>query len=165
MSNFGVLGPRHAKEAWENEPGLIANIKIGSGHANNRYKCNPAIFPSRNQIKSMPFMRMMLCQELEVVASIQSQNHHDSRLPSGNQTWQWKIPGKSPINGGFMGRSSINYKWYMFHCHVWLPEGNFPCPGNDLVAVCCFKPPGTVRWSWNNPPVMLLMLRIWVYEY
>ena len=40
------------------------------------------------------------------------------RLPSGNQTWQWK----SPINGVF--HRIITYKWSIFHCHVvWSPEG------------------------------------------
>ena len=29
------------------------------------------------------------------------------------------------IHGRFeLGKSSIVYKWWIFHCHVWLPEGN-----------------------------------------
>ena len=39
-------------------------------------------------------------------------------LPSGNQTWQWKIP---PMNGGFIRKITDNC--CIFHCHVWLPEG------------------------------------------
>ena len=35
-------------------------------------------------------------------------------------TWQWNIS----IHGGFNGRiGRIVYKWWIFHCHVWLPEG------------------------------------------
>ena len=30
---------------------------------------------------------------------------------------------KSPRNGGFNGK--INYEWWIFHCHVWLPEGKY----------------------------------------
>ena len=30
--------------------------------------------------------------------------------------------GKSDITGGLNGK--VIYKWEMFHCHVWLPEGN-----------------------------------------
>ena len=37
-------------------------------------------------------------------------------LPSGNQTWQWKIP---ELNGSFNGK--IADKWSIFHCQVLLP--------------------------------------------
>ena len=62
---------------------------------------------------------------------------NSNRMPSGNQTWQWKIPR----NGGFyMGKSSNEmvdisyisiYRWSshenppfflgFVHCHVWWP--------------------------------------------
>ena len=31
----------------------------------------------------------------------------------------WETPG---VNGGFHGKIS-QYKWWIFHCHVWVPEG------------------------------------------
>ena len=37
-------------------------------------------------------------------------------LPSGNQTWQWKIP----MNGGF--NRKITDQWSVFHYNVWLPD-------------------------------------------
>ena len=44
-----------------------------------------------------------------------SKNHG---WPSGDQTWQWT---NSRANGSVNGKT--NYIWWMFHCHVWLPEG------------------------------------------
>ena len=47
--------------------------------------------------------------------------------PVSSATW---LAGKSPNwMEVFMGKSLINgYKWSIFHCHVWLPEGRPICP-------------------------------------
>ena len=47
-------------------------------------------------------------------------------LPSGNQNNQIWLAGKSPMNGGFVKK--ITDKWYIFHCHVSLPEGSWQNP-------------------------------------
>ena len=39
-------------------------------------------------------------------------------LPSDNQTWHSELP---ELNGGFNGK--ITCKWWIFHCHVRVPEG------------------------------------------
>ena len=44
-----------------------------------------------------------------------------SELPSGNQTWQWKI---SKLNGGFNRNITCTGPFSIFfHCHVGLQEG------------------------------------------
>ena len=44
--------------------------------------------------------------------------HNEHGIPSGHQTWQWKLP---ELNGGF--RRKITDTWSIFRCHVWLPKG------------------------------------------
>ena len=43
-------------------------------------------------------------------------NHPE--IPSGNQTWQWKCSILSHKWRYFNGK--ITYKWWIFHCHIWL---------------------------------------------
>ena len=42
-------------------------------------------------------------------------------VPFGNQTW---LAGKSHVNGTFNGKIILKWSILIFHCHVWLPEGN-----------------------------------------
>ena len=35
--------------------------------------------------------------------------------------------GKSTFNGAVSGEGHLEYKWWIFHCHVWLPEGSCSC--------------------------------------
>lgn len=54
-------------------------------------------------------------------------------IPSGNQTWQWKIPYKCRLKAGntttkkTWGFLKINFKWwFFFHCRCWFPKGILP---------------------------------------
>ena len=47
---------------------------------------------------------------------------NSSRIPSGNQTWQWKIECKWRFQWWQLSSIIHNESW-IFQCHVWLPEG------------------------------------------
>ena len=64
------------------------------------------------------------------------------------QTW---LAGKSPINRGL--NRKIVYYWWIFHCHVWLPEGNStPTRTNDQLVVSgvfdVWFPYQRMGWWW-----------------
>ena len=48
---------------------------------------------------------------------------------SGNQPQPWEIP---KLNGSFNGK--IICTWWMFHCNVWLPEGNSSPPLTQVIG-------------------------------
>ena len=62
------------------------------------------------------------------------QGRCNKRIPSGNRTW---LAGKSPMSGSVDRK--LSYKWYIFHCHVWLAEGTKGQDQLDLCWKCCHR--------------------------
>ena len=62
--------------------------------------------------------------------------------PSDNQTW---LAGKYTMKGGFMRK--ITYKWSVFRCHVWLPEG---ISKRNLFLLCTVSSPCNCRLARND---------------
>ena len=52
------------------------------------------------------------------MVGVQAAHPQKCMVPSGNQTWHLEIHS---FHGGF--NRNITYKHWIFHCHVWLPEG------------------------------------------
>ena len=66
-------------------------------------------------------------------------------VPFGNQTWQ---SGKSLVNGGFNWK--IIYERWIFHCHVWLPDGKYsPSKSMQMILPLPPSPRFTLRFPWH----------------
>ena len=61
---------------------------------------------------------------------------------------------ENPLNGGFNGKTI--HKWWIFHCHVWLPEGYVKIVGYVKMVV------KTRFFTLNNE---LFGIFLWVYSF
>ena len=104
-------------------PAKLGNPQLNAGRCDGR-SSNVDIFPHVKH-RGVPLVILLVRYQWLLIHFSHCSNHIMTRdangypLVSWNQTW---IAGKSSINGGLM-RKSLNSKWWIFHCNVWLPEG------------------------------------------
>ena len=84
---------------------------------------------------SSMFRQTVCLWSLETVSTLRS---------SGNQTQPWEIP---KLNGSFNGK--IICTWWMFHCNVWLPEGNPSPPLTQVIG--CIQSVGLLGYPTSEP--------------
>ena len=81
-----------------------------------------------------------------------------------DHAYQWFPPvikcgnDETSMNGCFHGK--VFYTWWIFHCHVWLSEGNKQLFGGKHRDLNCFSDTLVILspyyFSWNFPRISLL---------